>query len=358
MKALIVWADNKSSNLGVRALGAGTAQLLRSALPGIDLSFQAHAPGDSPVALGPAKVQAKRLLERESELGEWIKTFDMVVDTRAGDSFADIYGLRRLLTMSLFAELVTKSGVPLVMSPQTIGPFATRRGRLIAKRSMHHARLVMARDSSSAEQAQQLGTRVDVLATDVAFALDPPVKAVSRDIIINPSGLLWFPNQHVDCARYREAVVAICQTLIQRGRRVTVMAHVIDSPSSDNDVPAVRDLAQTLGDGVETCIPVDLEEARAVLSSANAVVAARMHACLNALAVGTAAVSMAYSRKFQPLLSDLGWPHSVDIRTAGPHATTVLRMLDSPTLASSVAGVRERAQERLALAASALSGAG
>ena len=59
-----------------------------------------------------------------------------------------------------------------MFSPQTIGPFGTRLGRWVGARSLRHARGVLARDPESAECAAQLGRAVDVLTTDVVFALD------------------------------------------------------------------------------------------------------------------------------------------------------------------------------------------
>ena len=81
---------------------------------------------------------------------------------------------------------------------------------------------------------------------------------------------------------------------------------MIDSPVADNDVPAIRELAAELGGDVEIVLPQDLDEVRAVTASAAVVVGSRMHACLNALSTGTPAVPLAYSRKFDPLLRDLG----------------------------------------------------
>ena len=52
--------------------------------------------------------------------------FDLVVDTRAGDSFASIYGLDRHAAMSASAEYAHRCGVPVVLGPQTIGPFESR----------------------------------------------------------------------------------------------------------------------------------------------------------------------------------------------------------------------------------------
>ena len=59
---------------------------------------------------------------------------------RAGDSFADIYGRSRLLNQSVLAYLARSAGTPVVMGPQTIGPFSSRRGRALARWSHAHGR--------------------------------------------------------------------------------------------------------------------------------------------------------------------------------------------------------------------------
>lgn len=327
MRALILWAEPASTNLGVRALAEGTAQLLEQAFAGCQVEYQGNGPGDAPVRIGSSRAQAKRLLTWRNELVDYVRTFDLVVDTRAGDSFADIYGLSRLWTMSLMTASVVRAGVPMVLGPQTIGPFDTARGRLLGRATLRAARVAMARDEVSADVATSLGRAVDCVATDVVFALPRPAAPVSRDVVLNPSGLLWHPNPHVDHEEYRDAVRSLCRGLHSRGRRVSLFAHVLDSPLVDNDVPVVTQLAAELGD-VESLVPTDLADARAMLATAAVVVGSRMHACLNALSVGRPAVPLAYSRKFEPLLSGLGWSATVDLRDAPDPVAQVLGALE------------------------------
>lgn len=355
MKALVLWSEPHSRNLGVRALSEGTAALLRSVDPGIDVRFQGYGPGDSPVRIGDPKHLAKQLVYGSAVLRDWLRSFDVVIDTRAGDSFADIYGLRRLTTMSLMAEHIRRSGIPLVLGPQTIGPFNSRRGRALGRRSLRSARVAMARDSASAEYSAKLGRQVDALTTDVVFALPIPEVSKARDVIINPSGLLWSTNGHVDATHYRLQLETLCGKLLSSGRRLTLLAHVLDSDLADNDVPAIRALAHSLDGEVEIVVPESLGEVRTVLASAHVVVGSRMHACLNALSVGTPAVAMAYSRKFEPLLRDLGWHHTVDIRSSEDTASTVERLVDNPDMSKAVRPVMEKAAELLEVATRALS---
>ena len=354
MKALVLWAEQHSANLGVRALGQGSAALLERVWPGIEVEFQGFGPGAAPIRIGNPRTLARHFLARRSELVDWIRTFDLVVDTRAGDSFADIYGLRRLATMSAMAELVRKAGVPMVMGPQTIGPFGTRRGTNMARWSLRRATVVMARDSDSARESSRLGRRVDALTTDVVFALDVPQVPKTREVIFNVSGLLWSENPHVDSARYQQVVTEICRSVVAGGRRLTLLSHVLDSDLADNDVPAAKDLAGRLDGVAEVVVPRSLAEVREVLASGAVVAGSRMHACLNALSVGTPAVSLAYSRKFEPLMRDLGWTQGVDLRTDENAGRTVLDMLDRDDLDDQVQAVRRRADALLATAEQAL----
>lgn len=354
MKALLLWAEPDSMNLGVRALADGAASMVGKVWPDVEVSLQGNRPGDAPIEIFHPKAVLQHLASRDGDLVDWIRGFDLVLDTRAGDSFADIYGLYRLTSMSLMAEVVRRAGVPLVMAPQTIGPFGSRRGRTLGRWSLRHASCVMARDSISAGYAAGLGRSVDVSTTDVVFALDVPVRERTRDVVVNVSGLLWQPNSHVDSARYQLLVRSLLQGLISHGRRVTLLPHVLDSPIVDNDVPVARALAAEFGGEVELAVPESLSAAREILATARAAIGSRMHACLNAMSVGTPALPLAYSRKFQPLLDDLGWYHTVDLRSDEADADRILKRLESPDFTNGVDTARARAAELLEPAYAAL----
>ncbi|WP_028047334.1 polysaccharide pyruvyl transferase family protein [Cellulomonas sp. URHE0023] len=327
MRVLVLYADDQSSNLGVRALARGAAALAESAYPGCEVSFASYGTKGLPARVGDTRRLLRARVTRNDPLRTWLAGFDLVLDMRAGDSFADIYGRSRLLNQSVLAYLARSAGTPVAMGPQTIGPFSSRRGRALARWSMRTAKVVMARDHVSAEFAESLGHPVDVRTTDVVFALPRPVRTGTRDVVLNVSGLLWTPNPHVDHAAYRRTVRDLCQGLADEGRSLALLAHVIDSPVADNDVPAIRELAADLGGDVEVVLPQSLDEVREVTASAAVVVGSRMHACLNALSTGTPAVPLAYSRKFDPLLRDLGWSHTVDLRTSSAPAEETLALV-------------------------------
>ncbi|MCZ2817754.1 polysaccharide pyruvyl transferase family protein [Modestobacter sp. VKM Ac-2984] len=354
MRALVLWADQHSPNLGVRALAEGTAALLGRVWPGVEVVTQNYGSAVAPVRLGDPRALAVERVTRRAGLREWVRDFDVVVDTRSGDSFSDIYGLQRLFAMSWAAEHVHSTGVPLVLGPQTIGPFDGRRARALARRSLGVATTTMARDHLSADHAAELGRPVDVLTTDVVFALDLPARVSTHDVLLNVSGLLWRSGEHVDSDRYRQTVGRLHEELVRRGRRVALLAHVLDSASADNDVRAAREFAAEREDAPEVLVPTSLAEVRRMVAGAELVIGSRMHACLNALSVGTPAVPLAYSRKFEPLLAGVGWPHLIDLRTEPDPVDATLRIVERTDLAATARGVRDRAQELLVPAETAL----
>lgn len=333
-KVLVLWADQYSTNLGVQALAEGTRCLANIIAPGADVVFRSYGQEENRhLSLGPRTI-GSALIGANPELRRWVAQFDLVIDTGAGDSFADIYGIRRLAEMSAMRRLVSSVGVPLLMGPQTVGPFQHWISRLLARESVRGATAIIARDSISAERASNIYRGRVALGSDVVFLLDPPQIGPSLDVVLNVSGLLWDKNPHVDWNFYRESTYRFATGVQAKGRGLTLLAHVIDSPSADNDIHAVDQLSKQLNGAVEVIRPDCLNTARSALAGAQVVVASRMHAALNALSSGVPAVAWAYSRKFEPLLTDLGWPHLHDLRSRDPSIVDkTLLCLDELTVA-------------------------
>ncbi|MGP9846150.1 polysaccharide pyruvyl transferase family protein [Brachybacterium sp. 107] len=314
-RILVLWAEESSPNLGVAVLARGSHDLLRQAFPDAEFTFANYGARPQQVPWGrPRSLVRERVLPRYG-MQEFFRSFDLVWDTRSGDSFADIYGLGRHVTMSMVHEFARQGGARVAMAPQTIGPFTTRRGRALAKRTLSRSDFVFSRDPVSTEAATSLGRSPDLTSADLVFAIDQPTPGTSRDVLLNVSGLLWNENPHVDAVGYRRVLREVLDRLRSDGREVTLLAHVLDTPNPDNDVPAVRALAQEAGGDLEIVVPTDLDSVREAIAGANALIGSRMHACLNALSMGVPAVPLAYSRKFAPLLDSVGWSVGFDLRT-------------------------------------------
>lgn len=341
VRILIAWADDISTNLGVRALAAGASSFVSKAFPGATVEFQSFGQGAA-----PAPITERSLLYAalgiDQSMRKWLGTYDLVLDMRAGDSFADIYGVRRVLAMNALFEISRRAGAKVVLGPQTIGPFNTRIGRALGRRVLSTADAVFSRDSTSSEFSTKLGRPVNCETTDLVFCIPQPEAAPKRDVGLNVSGLLWQPGPHIDNLKYRKDISELCRRLTAAGRSITLFPHVLTSDDPDNDMPAVNELNKTFGNEFDVYTPTGLADVRSFVASCNVVIGSRMHACLNALSVGTPAIPLSYSRKFQPLLSDLGWGHNVDLKTETHPAEAVMAILDRRDLTSDVQLVLEK----------------
>lgn len=353
-RVLILWAKPTATNLGIQALAAGAEALSRIAFPDVEVTLHDHDTPGTP--LGKDAI-LRDIGRRHGQIKDLVRGFDLVLDTGSGDSFTDIYGPRRLSVMSYVQQAALVAGVPLVLNPQTIGPFDTFYGRSLARRTLKRASRVFSRDTASTRYSSTvLGRHPDAQSPDVVFALpvgSPP--AARSGIYLNVSGLLWRPNRHVDYLHYRQQVLEYAREVASGGEEIVLFPHVLRVPSSrEDDVTAVEEAAAALGDDASVFFPRDLDDVRTRLASATAVVGARMHACLNALSVGTPAVAWAYSRKFAPLMSDLGWRGHVDLRD-GPVVAETLSLLRQPGVdAMGAAELRGRALGSLTRVASSM----
>ena len=352
MRVLVLWADEHSPNLGVRTLARGSRDLLGRVWPDAEFEFADFTSRPPQVPWGRVRSLVRERVTGRLGMKRWLEGFDVVWDTRSGDSLSDIYGSHRHSVMSAVHEFAVQAGRPVLMAPQTIGPFTSTSGRMLGRRTLHRSALVFARDPVSAAAAAALGRPVDAVTSDLAFAIPQPGPADRhRDVILNVSGLLWQENPHVDARGYRETVIAIVRMLLARSRSVAVLPHVLDSHDRDNDAPAVDALAAEFGADLEVVAPRGLDDARSIIAGSRVLIGARMHACLNALSTGVPAIAMAYSRKFAPLFDEIGWPYSVAPATGGDGgeaAARVLELLADPSLGRMAVETRARGRASMA----------
>lgn len=173
-------------------------------------------------------------------------TADAVLDLSAGDSFTDLYGPVRLDSVSAPKDAALRAGTPLVLLPQTYGPFRTAVGRQRAEQLVRSAALAYARDPWSHGQLVELaGPSADHSrlreGVDVAFALDPTPPAdefvdqlatLAGDgpvVGVNASGLLRDAAGHARfrlAGDYLDTMTAVVRELVTTGAHVVLVPHV------------------------------------------------------------------------------------------------------------------------------------
>lgn len=331
----LLWHSVSSGNLGVGALTVGNITLARQVAAGMGLTphfvVMSMRDGDAPPLLqGEVDIYVIDSKAMLTPGGFWksVGAVDCVLDIGAGDSFADIYGPKRFGFMWLTKMMAIARKVPLVLSPQTIGPFTGKVYRQLAAIAMRSSTTVLARDQKSLDVVRSLAPRASsALSVDVAFVLPFEDRSAERNgqklrIGVNASGLLFHQAETgsnrfglgYDYARFtRDLLTRLCA-------RNDVEVHLVPHATSNGD-PTDDDgrLADRLAAEFPKAVRVPNfagpSEAKSHISSLDFLVAGRMHACIGAFSAGTPVVPVAYSRKFSGLFGLLDYDHILPMTT-------------------------------------------
>lgn len=332
---MLFYATN-SDNLGVGALTVSQIEILRgiSRATGIEIAITVFDwEGARAPYVGGADVSVVYLngqvMKNPRRVISMFRTCDVVLDIGAGDSFADVYGAARLNRMIYLKYLLYLSRRPVVLAPQTFGPFKSWLARPFARDLIKRAMLVATRDDASTRRLRALGvTRPVITASDVALCLPAEGRAPtwSRPSIgLNVSGLLMGggytgQNQFQLKADYAATVRDLIGALLALPDRpdVVLVPHVI-SPSApaEDDMAAALALQAQFPDVTVAPSFATPGSAKAYIASLDFFAGARMHACIAAFSSDVAVVPLAYSGKFEGLFGALGYDATLDCRVLG-----------------------------------------
>ncbi|HEY9580439.1 MAG TPA: polysaccharide pyruvyl transferase family protein [Rhizorhapis sp.] len=334
LKIGLLWHSGKSGNLGVGALTMANMAIARQIAEelGFEPAFTIIGVADKggayvqPEEAQLYEVNSRRLLDPREAMTV-IARQDCILDIGAGDSFADIYGLKRFLFLWASKMMAVARHVPIMLSPQTIGPFTRQPYRMLAKLALERADCVVARDEESFKVLRELAPRAHaVQSVDVAFALPFADRSAERGgarlrVGVNVSGLLLGEaesgrNRFGLEVHYGELMRAFVRGLTARK---DVEVHLISHATSNRDV---RDDDGQAADRFAAEFPGTIRvpdfagpcEAKSYISSLDYLVAGRMHACIAAFSSGTPVMPVAYSRKFSGLFGTLGYDFLLPVR--------------------------------------------
>jgi colanic acid/amylovoran biosynthesis protein len=281
-------------------------------------------------------------IQRHNHVLKAIHEADVIGSIAGGDSFSDIYGLRRLIYVALPQVLVQILGKPLVLLPQTLGPFKGTFARAVARSIIKRSKMVYTRDPDGVEAIRGL-TGLDTerlaFAFDMGFALEPHIKTeripdwiarYDRSIPLvglNVSGLLY-NGGYTRCntfgirVDYRRLIHDLIDLLVRKnGIHVMLVPHVFGTrEDSESDVIACRKVYYNIGDRLREALHLveeeyDQHEIKALIGRCDFFIGSRMHACIAAISQCVPTVGLAYSRKFHGVFQSVGMEELViDIR--------------------------------------------
>jgi len=282
--------------------------------------------------VAPLDLARRRLAQNIPWIAALEKT-DIVGDVRGGDSFSDIYGLKRFLmaTLPVLSVIWVKGSI--VLFPQTYGPFKSRTSHLIARWIVRHASAVIARDRESQHIAQQMalpGQRV-FLSPDVAFALHADAmhsavfdtqtqpQIIPADCVgLNVNGLMFnggYTGNNMFGLKldYRRFLTVLTAELlsIHSGPLLLIPHTYAPAGNVESDNAACQALKSSLPAALQRRILIvtgdyDAHQLKGIIARCGFFIGSRMHSCIAALSQGVPCVGVAYSMKFRGVFESVG----------------------------------------------------
>jgi polysaccharide pyruvyl transferase WcaK-like protein len=299
----------------------------------------------------PAKVRSRTF--------EQIQQTDAVLDITGGDSFADIYGEQACSKQLRLKEELLNLGKPLLLLPQTYGPFANEQLADRARHVLKRAAMVATRDYDGEEHLRKLldspGFQA-VTCPDIAFTLPPSSEGVEKTdlddgsggpvIGLNVSGLLFSRSggNGFD-AEYAHLIPEIVEWSLSLapGSRLVLIPHVFGkkkpqlpnstSPADGSDLEACKQVAEMVADQYKNRVHVirrrySPTQMKCVIGQCDFFIGARMHSCIAAASQYIPTAVLAYSKKASGVFGTIGCRELVaDMRNRPANA--ILRQVRS-----------------------------
>lgn len=284
-------------------------------------------------------VRSQRVRRRVLGWNPWLKQIaegDVYASLAGGDSFSDLYGLRRLLYVGLPQLLVLALGKPLILLPQTVGPFKSRLGRLFANAILRRAQCIYSRDEAGVEEIQRLigksqQSQTVAFCPDLGFLLEPrPPARVMLDGVslvkkpalcrvgLNISGLLdmgGYTRNNMFGLRedYGRVIRSVLAFLLTRdATEVVLIPHVFhDGRNDESDSSACERIYEEMRNQYPGRLGIvrgryTAGEMKHIIGQCDFFIGSRMHACIAALSQCVPTVAIAYSGKFSGVVNSLG----------------------------------------------------
>lgn len=251
-----------------------------------------------------------------------------IIDISGGDSFTDLYGEWRFNAITLPKLIAIENNIPLLLLPQTYGPYNSPKCKLKASEIAKRAQYAWARDTGSFEELKQLlGEDFDKSkhfeGVDVAFLLESyPPKIIPENLVkflnkeepvigINISGLIYnnidnSKKQYNFKADYSCVINKLIRKLLTNSKvNICLIPHVlVDEAHYESDLKACKNTISDLklNQAEEERITIvennyNQCEIKWIISQMDWFCGTRMHSTIAALSTGVPTCAIAYSLK-------------------------------------------------------------
>lgn len=245
-----------------------------------------------------------------SKLNKFMDQVDIVAAINGGDGFSDIYNTFTFKSRLTDSLLAMKCDLPLIILPQTLGPFKHSNNYILASKILHYASRIYVRDDKFNKELDIMHLKYEQT-KDLSFYMKPQpwdINIRPKSIGLNISGLAYY-NQFRTLAGqfafYPQLVFAIIEHFQRKGVYIYLIPHSYNfsKPEINNDdLEAAREVYSKLK-STRNILLIDEDmlspQIKYLISKMAFFIGTRMHANFAAIYTGIPLFGLAYSYKFQ-----------------------------------------------------------
>lgn len=245
-----------------------------------------------------------------TNLGRMIKQVEYVAAINGGDGFSDIYNTTSFLNRLPDINLAMKFNIPVIILPQTLGPFRESKNKVIADRILCYASQIFVRDDKYASDLEAMGLKYEQT-RDLSYYMKPEpfnIEIKANAIGINISGLAYsnkFRTLSGQFSTYPYLINKLIVYFQQKNIAIYLIPHSYNYQKvevANDDLEAARDVYSKLHDK-SNIILIDQDlispQIKFIISQMKFFIGTRMHANFAAMYTGVPLFGLAYSYKFQ-----------------------------------------------------------
>lgn len=229
---------------------------------------------------------------------------DVILDV-SGYAYGDTFGEHKTILMAQQAATCKRKGKKVILLPQALGPFSSRRIRDSLKKLVENADLIFARDRISyAYMADVVALPKNVkMAPDFTNLVHGTVpkwwEAEKHRVCIIPSHQMTDKRSKAEGALYIPFLKHCIEHLALKGIKPFLLIH-----GGDKDLPAARQLQDAADGRIEIITEQNALQIKGLLGRCDLVIASRFHALVSALSQGVPCIGAGWSHKYETLFED------------------------------------------------------
>ncbi|GAB2700476.1 hypothetical protein GCM10010442_17910 [Kitasatospora kifunensis] len=246
-----------------------------------------------------------------------VESADLVVSMGGGyfNARPGLDGYQNVFYVVLPLLLAQRRGVPVVLAPQSFGPFPAPAQRRLAAYVVRRATLALAREDVSVDILAQCGVRGTPVrrAVDSGFAFAPPRQGdwrarlgVDPDLpLVGVTARQWLTQHQQE--RYERALAATIDAVRATGAQVVLIPQVTTDYLGDDDRIVERRIAGYCATPpLRVDEQVDFRELKGLYAECAYVLGTRFHSVIFALTSGVPCIAIEYEHKTRGIMRDLG----------------------------------------------------